>query len=157
MSGDIVIGIDDSELDAILNQVLVETDMMEEEIEEVDNEADRVKQKVDELDVASEQTYRKILEGARKTTEIMRGLAQASGNAFQEIYAIGVETALLTAELLIDIVAAESLTLVGAIQAGAKVGLIISLLARASDLAQERDEQAARTQGWVTVFSALAH
>lgn len=127
------------------------------EVEGVDDETDRVKKKVEALEVQSTISNRKILQGARKTSMVIRGLAIASGNAMAEIYATGIEIALLTAELLIDVAAGEASTIVGAGKAALKIGIIISLFKKASQLQAGETEAAARTEGIVSALTAFTY
>lgn len=140
-----------------IKAALVETEILNEEIEEVDNERAIVEQKVEQLEVESQQSFNKIVQGVRKTATLVIGLAQATGGAFDEIYKIGIEAALVTAELLADVAAAESLTLAGIFTASAKISLIVALIARANQLRQGKTEQAQRTQGIITAITPFTY
>lgn len=153
---DVLIGFDEAEFDLVTSEVLVTTEMLMADVQELDAEADEVEQKVKTLEQTSEAANRRILAGARQTAQILRGLAIASGQAINEIFIIGIEVALLTAELLIDVAAAESTTVIGVVSAVARTGQIIALLKKADQLRQGQTEAAARTEGIVSSMGALS-
>lgn len=115
------------------------------------------KLELEELETASKTTNRAILRNARKTAMILRGLAMASGDAFNEVITLGIEAALMTAELIMDIAAAEASTGVLSYQAFAKTAMIAALIARAQQLRDHRTETAMRTQGIITSLTVFTY
>jgi hypothetical protein len=141
----------------MLDQILVESAVVMEQVEGVEQESVIVEQKVKQLEVSSTVVYRRILTNARRTAMVVRGFAMASGSAFSEVYILGIEAALMTAELIFDIAAAESLTLVLAFQAAAKFTMVAVLLARANALKQQEQETAMRMQGVITMLTVFTY
>ena len=115
------------------------------------------KLELDELEKAATTTNRSILRNTRKTAMVVRGFAMASGDAFNEVITLGIEAALMTAELIFDIAVAESLTVVLAIQAAMKFTMVYVLLARANALRQHRTQQAMEMQGVITVLTVFTY
>lgn len=154
-SADLSIGLDAHEFDAELDRVAARTAIAAEGIETVERESEVVHRNVQQLAIENEAALRKTVSSARQVASLVRGLAIASGNAFDEVFAIGIEVTLLTAEVLIDIATAEATTLVGLIGIGARIGQIIALIAKANQLRQGRTEAARRTEGIIQSLSAV--
>ena len=158
MAGDdVLIGLDMLEIEVLLDQLLVESAVVMEAVEGVEEEAKLVEQKVKQLAQVSEQANRRILSNARRTAMVVRGFAMASGSAFNEIIVLGIEAALFTAELIFDIAVAESLTVALAFQAAIKFTMVAVLLARANALRQQKQDTAMQMQGVVTMLTVFTY
>lgn len=155
---DILIGIDPAVLEAQLQQIAVETDLVLDDVHKTNQEADLVKAKVGQLTVESTLAFKKILQGARRTLGIIRGFAALSGDILTETVALTYEAALLTAELLFDIATAEAaVSLAGAATYGVKIALIASMLAKAKALKDGDTESAIEFQGLINISTALSY
>ena len=115
------------------------------------------KLELNELERAGKTTNQSILRGARRTAMVLRGFAMASGSAFNEVITLGIEAALMTAELVFDIAVAESMTVALAFQAAMKFTMVAVLLARANALRQHRTEQAMEMQGVITMLTVFTY
>ena len=88
------------ETESLLDQLLVEADVVLTRVESVDEEAELIEKKVKLLEIRSKETTRTILQNARRVSMVLRRFAMASGSAFNEVITLGIEAALLTAELI---------------------------------------------------------
>lgn len=152
---DVIIGVDASEVDAGLRRAMLAVTALDDTLDDVEDKRQEVDRAVKESERAHIATYRRTLMQARQVNQIVRGLAVAAGDSFSEIYATGMEIAFVTAELLIDVAAAESLTLVGAVNAAAKIALIFTLMKKVQLLRQGKTEAAARTEGIISALTAV--
>ena len=154
---DVVIGIDLAEFDALLDGVKAEASVTMDVLAGVEEESDIVELRARQIEQASREANRRILSNLRRTAMVVRGFAMASGDAFNEVITLGIEAAIMTAELVFTIATAESLTVALAFQAAAKFAMVTALILRANQLRQARTEQAMRTQGIITMLTVFTY
>ena len=150
---------DTNRADAQVEQVLVNTMVAMENVDNLEANNKRVDEIVEETVAKSSLNLRSVVRGARAVAQIIRGLAIATGGAISEIYVIGIEAALLSVEVILNIqagLAAGSLGILGVVSAVASAGQVIALLSKANQLRQGKTEAASRTEGIVSSMSAMA-
>ena len=155
----IVYHADTSRADQQVAQVLANTMVAMEDVENLEADNKRVDKIVAETVEHSERSLISVVRGARQVAQIIRGLAIASGSAINEIYIIGIEAALLTVELVISMqatLAAGTLGVLGVVSAVAGGAQVIALLIKMQQLREGQTEAAARTEGIISSMSALS-
>lgn len=150
---------DTSRADAQVEQVLANTMVAMEDVKNLESNNKRVDEIVEETVQKGSRNLTGIVRGARQVAQIIRGLAIATGGAINEIYIIGIEAALLSVEVILNMqaaLAAGSLGTLGVVSAVASAGQVLALLAKANQLRQGKTEAASRTEGIVSSMSAMA-
>jgi hypothetical protein len=96
------------------------------------------------------------IETARKLAAVGFLTVQALGGSVDQVLQVAVESVFLLAEGYRELAAAESLTGIGALNAGLKIAASIAMMKVAYDLARGRQEAAAQTRAAASAFNSLS-
>ena len=97
-----------------------------------------------------------MVTGMRRTAQLGISLSQAFGGAMSQTAQLGIESAMITLELVTSTTVASLATPAGLLLAGARLGAIISMLTVIHQLKRHEMDSAQRTQGLVSAFRLLS-
>lgn len=156
-ANDISFGVNDEQFDNILAQVLTETEFVNNQVEDLEQEAREVEATAKQIVRESKASFQQVILAARKTIRVIISIAVASGQAFDQVFLLGIEAALTIAEVIADLATAEAITTGNLVGAGLKLALAAALVAQARQLEQGRRDNAARLGGLVQGLSVLTY
>lgn len=112
----------------------------------------------DKLDQDIEKVETKLIETSRKITNISRKgfntvviLGQITGMAIDQSFQLMFQAAMIAAETVTAIAAAQSITVVGAVNAALSLTAAGLLFAQASLIRQQRSESSVQIQGLISL------
>ena len=108
-----------------------------------------------ELKGEAEEVNTAIVSQLRRTAQVAVSVAQITGQAIDQTYALAIEAALLSIEFVTVTTAASLSTPTGALLAIGRVVAVASLLTLISQLEQGRTEAAVKTRGVANLFRML--
>ena len=110
---------------------------------------------LDDLKEKERRISAEVVSNVRKTAELSIAVFQAFGGVIDQVYAIGIQAAIRTVELISQAqtaIAAGTLGIGAVIQLAAGAGAIALMFAQIAALVQGRQEVAQQTARWVRVF-----
>lgn len=147
------LSVDSSDVDAALDSILSDIEQTENMVDDVEAERERVERRVDDTVRDSNQALRRSLAFSRRVAATVRAVLSGSASAADQIFASIAEAVLITAEALIDVATAESLTVVGAFSAGIKIAFAFKLLQKSRAIQQKRVEEVSAIERQISIIS----